>query len=301
MAFIRKMATDKYAKERSGEMAGIFSGLESLGLGNLAGARLFEKEEEKEKSTGPKKAAEVVLEEKDYIFDKTMECPVCGTKFTTKVMKNSKAKLISSDLDLRQRFEGVDAVKYDAIKCSCGYSALSRYFNTIMPRQIKEIRENICPRVKVTPYSGETYTYEEALERYKLALACAVVKNAKASEKAYICLKSAWLMRGYQEYLQEKGELTEQKKAALYEEEQEYLKNALEGFISARCSENTPIAGMDEYTVDFLLAALAFEIGNYEVSTKMIERIITSPSATGRMKDRARELKKQIAEKTKNA
>lgn len=281
-------------------MAGIFSGLESLGLGNLTGAKLFEKDDKAAKKAVAEKAAPVVFEEKDYIFDKTIECPVCETKFTAKVMKNSKAKLVSSDLDLRQKFEGVDAVKYDAIKCSCGYSALSRYFPTLMPKQAKEIREKICMNVKVTPNTGETYTYEEAIERYKLALACAVVKHAKASEKAYICLKSAWLLRGYQEHLQAKGELTEEKKTSLYAEEMEYLKSAYEGFAAARSSENTPIAGMDEWTVDYLLAALAYEINDFESSLRMLSRIIASNAASSRMKDKSRELRDLITEKVKN-
>jgi uncharacterized protein (DUF2225 family) len=101
-----------------------------LGLGNLTGAKLFEKDDKAKKKVVVEKAAPVVLEEKDYIFDKTFECPICDTKFTAKVMKNSKAKLLSSDIDLRQKFEGVDAVKYDAIRCNCGYTALSRYFPT---------------------------------------------------------------------------------------------------------------------------------------------------------------------------
>lgn len=282
-------------------MAGIFSGLESLGLGNLTGAKLFEKEDKAKKKVVVEKAAPVVLEEKDYIFDKTIECPVCDTKFTAKVMKNSKAKLLSSDLDLRQKFEGVDAVKYDAIRCTCGYSALSRYFPTIMPTQVKAIREKICMNVKITPNTGETYSYEEAIERYKLALACSVVKNAKASEKAYICLKSAWLLRGYQEHLQAKGELTEEKKAGLSAEEKEYLKNAYEGFVAARGSENTPIAGMDEWTVDYLLAALAYELADYEMASRMVAKIVTSSGANSRMKDKARDLKDMIVEKVREA
>lgn len=280
-------------------MAGIFSGLESLGLGNLTGSKLFEQEEKKKEKVVVEKAAPVVLEEKDYIFDKTFECPVCDGKFTAKVMKNSKAKLISSDLDLRQKFEGVDAVKYDVIRCNCGYSALSRYFPSIMPSQAKTIKAKICSRVKFTPGTGEIYTYEEAIERYKLALACAVVKPAKASEKAYICLKSAWLLRGYQEHLQAKGELTEEKKAGLVAEEQEYLKNACEGFVAARSAENPPIAGMDEYTVDYLLAALSYEVGNYDMASRMVVKILSANSASNRMKDRARELKDLILEKLK--
>ena len=56
-----------------------------------------------------------------------------------------------------------------------------------------------------------TYTYEDALARYQLALVNAIVKQAKNSEKAYICLKAGWLMRGYAEWL-----LTDEGKAYLH-------------------------------------------------------------------------------------
>ena len=277
-------------------MAGIFSGLESLGLGNLAGAELFEKEKPKEEAQkGP-----VIPEEKDLILDKTVECPICEMKFTTKMMKSGKAKLLGTDLDLRTKYEGLDATKYDAVRCShCGFSALSRYFVRLTPTQTKMIKENICSRVKITESGDEIYSYEEAIERYKLTLACAVVKQAKASEKGYICLKSAWLLRGYAEKLEADGELTAKKKAELQAEEMEYLKNAYEGFAAARASENFPVAGMDEMTVDYLLAVLAFEIGNIQVASSMISRVLTAPGAGQRMKDKARDLKEMIVEKIK--
>ena len=277
-------------------MAGIFSGLESLGLGNLAGAELFEKEKPKEEAQkGP-----VIPEEKDLILDKTVECPICEKKFTTKMMKSGKAKLLGTDLDLRTKYEGLDATKYDAVRCShCGFSALSRYFVRLTPTQTKMIKENICSRVKITESGDEIYSYEEAIERYKLTLACAVVKQAKASEKGYICLKSAWLLRGYAEKLEADGELTAEKKAELQAEEMEYLKNAYEGFAAARASENFPVAGMDEMTVDYLLAVLAFEIGNIQVASSMISRVLTAPGAGQRMKDKARDLKEMIVEKIK--
>ena len=278
-------------------MAGIFSGLESLGLGNLAGAELFEKEKPKEEEQkGP-----VIPEEKEFIFDKTVECPICEKKFTTKIMKSGKAKLLGTDLDLRTKYEGLDATKYDAVRCShCGFSALTRYFVRLTPTQTKMIKENICSRVKITESGDEIYSYEEAIERYKLTLACAVVKQAKASEKAYICLKSAWLLRGYAEKLEADGELSAAKKAELKAEEMEYLKNAFEGFAAARASENFPVAGMDEMTVDYLLAVLAYEIGNMQVASNMISRILTAPNAGQRMKDKARDLKDLIVEKIKS-
>ncbi len=58
------------------------------------------------------------------------------------------------------------------------------------------IRAGICAHYKPVQMDGEIYTYEQALERYKLTLANAIVKKAKASEKSVhlseIILASAW-------------------------------------------------------------------------------------------------------------
>lgn len=281
-------------------MAGLLSGLSSLGLGNLENASIYEEpKEEKTENKNIVDAPEIL--EKDLVFDRSYECPVCGSKITSKVMKTGKAKLLSTDKDLRPVYEGLDAQKYDVVTCpKCGFSALNRYFKPMSGVLVKLIRENISKNVQMKPYTGEIYSYEEALERYKLSLACAVVKQAKASEKAYICLKSAWLLRGWQEELagEENGEAQIE---ALKAEEKEYLKNALEGFITAKGTESFPMCGMDENTLDYLIAVLAFDFGKYDVSSRLIASILTSPSAGARMKDRARELKDELLAELKKA
>lgn len=277
-------------------MAGLLSGLGSLGLGALEKADIYEKPEEEQKE-----AAEAAkMEEKDYVYDRSFECPVCDAKFTAKTIKTGKARLIQSDMDLRPKYEGIDIVKYDVQVCpKCGYAALSRYFKHITGAQGKLIKENISKNVRLRPYDGEFYTYDEALERYKLTLACAVVKRAKASEKAYICLKSAWLLRGYAENLEENISGYQQKLAELAEEEDNYLKNAFEGFIEARQTEAFPICGMDEVTVDYLLAVLATRFKKYDVASRLVASILTSSNANPRMKDKTRDLKEQIMEELK--
>ncbi len=278
-------------------MAGLLSGLAGLGLDNLENMNIFEETSKAEESA---EAKVVTVEEKDFIYDKTMECPVCGQHFSTKIMKTGKNKLIGTDQDLRPRYEGIDAVKYDVMLCTkCGYAALSRFFPSITSGQGKMIRENISKKVHLSAYDGETYSYDEAIERYKLALANAVVKHGKASEKAYICLKSAWLMRGYAEYQTEQGkkDMLKDLKAA----EEEYLLNAFNGFVEARKSESFPMCGMDESTIDYLLAVLALHLKKYDVTGKLITGIISS-SANSRTKEKARELKEQlIVELKKNA
>ena len=270
---------------------GILSGLDALGLGGLEGMDIFEEEEKK----AVKQAAEPPkVQEKDLVYDKTFHCPVCDSDFTAKIMKSGKAKLIGTDKDLRAKYEGIDSGKYDVELCPvCGYAALSRYFSNLTPTQVKLIREKVSMNVHVSTYSDDIYSYEQAMERYKLALVCAVVKHAKASEKAYICLKSGWLVRGYRESLQKKAG-SEKLLADLAKQEDEYLLNAYKGFSEARQSESFPMCGMDEITIDYLLAVLAARFQKFDVASRMVASILTSPSANARMKDRARDLKEEI-------
>ncbi len=281
-------------------MSGLLSGLASLGLGNLESAKVFEEPEKEAQQQA--KPATPQIEEKDLVYDKSFECPVCDSKITSKVMKSGKVRLVGSDLDLRPKYEGMDPLKYDVILCpKCGFSALTRYFKVMTPTQVRLIKEHISKNVQLRPYDGEVYTYEEAMERHKLALACAIVRQAKASEKAYVCLKSAWVVRGWGESLDEAAADYQAKKAELEKAEIEYLKNALEGFTGALATESFPMCGMDEITVDYLLAVLAMKFKQYDVSSKMIATILTSPAANNRMKDKARELKEMILADLKKA
>ena len=103
-------------------------GLAGLGLDDLENMNIYGQDKKEEKA-----AAEAQkIEEKDLIFDKTFTCPVCGEDFPAKIMKTGKARLLSTDQDLRAKYEGIDAVKYDVILCPhCGYAALNRYFNSL--------------------------------------------------------------------------------------------------------------------------------------------------------------------------
>ncbi|MCM1118450.1 MAG: DUF2225 domain-containing protein [bacterium] len=276
---------------------GIFSGLKNLGLGDLEGKDLFEDETKAEQAP----AEPPQPEEKDYILDKSFTCPVCDKNFTSRIMKTGKAKLVSMDLDLRPRYVGVDATKYDVELCPhCGYAALTRYFTALTSGQIHLINEQISNKVKLQQHTEEYYTYEEAMERYKMALACAVVKKAKNSEKAYICLKSAWLVRGYREDLESKRQLQPNQKEELDGQEMEYLQNAFKGFIEAQKSERYPMCGMDEYTMDYLTAALAYEVGELDVASQCVSRLLSS-MANNRVKDKARDLKELIVARKKEA
>ena len=272
-------------------MANLFSGLESLGLGNLSEVELFEHKEKEEKKVNQP----VEVKESDLLFDKTFVCKVCDNEFKSKMVRTGKVKLIGSDTDLRPKYQHVDSLKYDAIVCPvCGYAALSRFYNYMTDNQAKLIKTNISANFKGLKEGEEILTYDEAITRHKLALVNAVVKHAKASEKAYTCLKLGWLCRGKAENLPEDTPNKEEVKKQLAEQEKEYIANAYEGFIGAFSKETFPMCGMDEMTLTYLTADLARQIGKYDAALRMLGRVMTAREANDRIKTKAREMKEMI-------
>ena len=278
-------------------MAGLLSGLEQFGLSNLENMDLYEAPKKANENGEGKEAP--VMQEQDYLFDKSFTCPICDKEFKARTVKIGKVKLSGTDLDLLPKYDQVDLLKYDIIMCPhCGYAALSRFFKFVTSPQAKNIKKAISSSFKPQA-EKETYSYDDALERYKLTLVNAIVKQAKPSEKAYICLKTAWLLRGKGEHLDQNAPDYAEQKKQVDAEENEFLHNALEGFLAARQTESFPMCGMDEPTVDYLISVIAMRFEQYDVASRLIAGILTSPTANPRMKDKARMIKEMIVKKIK--
>lgn len=269
-------------------MGSLLAGLEGLGLDSLSDMEVYEDVEEKEKKAkdaGEKKEKT----EEDFLFEKSHTCPVCEKEFKISAVRAGKAKLIGSDSDLRPRYQGVDPLKYDAIVCpNCGYAALTRFFTTISAAQAKLVMEQISRKFHAEIKLDGMFSYDDAILYHRLCLASAVVKHSRVSERAYICLKTAWLIRT------KKEAALETEKAGLDAQENEFLKTAYEGFTEAMSKENYPICGMDEMTLYCLLADIGRRIGKYEEAARMISKVIVSRSASDRMKNKARDIKELI-------
>ncbi|MCR4741069.1 MAG: DUF2225 domain-containing protein [Lachnospiraceae bacterium] len=287
---------------------GIFSGLEALGLDKIVGDDLFETEarEAEEKKKADERAARnelkvhtpKILTEGDYIFLKTYKCPCCRTDFKNPTVKSNKARLIKQDTDLRPIYRDIDPLKYDVVMCpNCGYAALTSYFDKITMPQVKLVRAGISSHF--TPREFETILdYSDTYLRYQLALGNAMVKRSRASEKAFICLKTAWILRGYRERLlspdNTEGPVNEATITALEKDEAEFINKAYEGFVEARANETPPICGMDTVTMDYLVAALAYKTGNLDNAARLVSSILLKNTVGKHTKDSARELKDMI-------
>ena len=272
---------------------GLFSGLESLGLGKMQEEAVFEKEAPASEKDGAVAAPQ--KSEIDVLFDKTFKCPVCNHEFTSKMVRAGKNKLVKQELDLRAIYDMADAVKYDPVVCpKCGFAALNRFFKPLPLAQEKLIREKISNNFKGIEQPEGVYSYDDAILRYKLVLASTVVKCGKNSEKAYVCLKMGWAIRGKAESLPEDTPNRDAVLKELKANELECLQNAYDGFTAAFSQESFPMCGMDETTVTYLSAELARRIGKLDEAARLASAIITSRTAGERIKDRAREIKEMI-------
>lgn len=272
---------------------GLFSGLEMFGFKN-ENMQVYEAEQETAKeSQSVKTEAQIVIKEEDYLFPKTHECPVCYEKFKSLAVRAGKLHSVGQDDDLRPLYRGMDPIKYDAIVCPhCGYAALSRYFDRMMPHQGKLLRAEVQSKFKGMEISDAMYSYDEALLRYKMVLMCDVVGGVKISRRAYTCLKLGWIIRGKIE--SEGPKLSSEELDKLHAEELECIQNAYDGYVKALSNESFPMSGMDEQTVLCLVAELAFRLEKYRESLMLISQIVGKRDVSFRIKDKALSLKEKI-------
>lgn len=280
---------------------GLFDGLEKFGLHGVQSMENLFEDEKKSGKDGKNDGEEAIPTEKDFLLEKHVKCTVCDKEFTARLIKSGRAKRLESDPDLRPKYMYIDTTKYDIMSCPhCGYTAMPRYFEHLSSTQLKLIKEQICanfvPSGKEEP---ETIDYDTAIGRFKMGLYTAIVKRAKNSEKAYFCLKIAWLYRGKAESFDPNDPVAQKIIKNCKAQEEAFYKQAYDGFMKAVSSEMFPICGMDQNTMDYLLAVMSGHFKRYDVASKCISNILAS-NASNKIKDKARDLKDQIVAEIKN-
>ncbi len=279
----------------------LLSGLEKFGFDSLSDDDILSdgKDNSPKKKDKKKEKKKPEVQEKDLVIEKKVECPLCNQQISYKAILATRLKRLEPDDDLRPNFEGADAIKYGVIVCHhCGYAALEQNFESVSPGRRKMIRAEVCDKFKSIPEPDvETYTYDIAVDRYKLALVTAMAKKAKLSEKSLICLRIAWLRRAQLEHLPE--DIIEKEKKAELEEREGFYRQAYDGFMQVLSTEMPPFCGMDMHTVEYILAHMACYFGDYERAAKLVATLLTASGIDRRMKDKCLDMKGDILEKIK--
>lgn len=243
-------------------------------------------------------------EEEALLFDKKFVCPCCGKEFKAKHVKSGSGKLDHTEFDLRPVYKGMDPLKYDVVFCCyCGYAALERYFGEIREAQKENIRNKVTEKYRARQEVSGAYSYAYAVERYKLALYSSVQKVTQFSEVGYVCLKLAWLLQNMADAMENNPEEFQdagaEKAAQLRSQADTYEIKAYDVLYKARMEEDFPICGMDQLTFDYLVSALAYKAGKYEMASRLLSGVSSSREASDRLKDKAYDLKQMISKKMK--
>ena len=220
---------------------------------------------------------------RNLIYEKEMECPLCKGVIKKKCVKGSKNRLKVTDYDLCPHYEKVNPLFYEVIVCEyCGFAQINKRKEMPTAAESELICKQVCMKFSGRNYS-EFYTAEEAIDRYKLALLNAIVRNGSEGEKAYIALKIGWIYR-------EMGN---------EEKEVQFLEEARNGFIEAYHREGDSIFELQEEVICYLVAALSYRIGDYKRVSKWIDNILRNKKLDPKLKTRCIDLIEMTRNKMK--
>lgn len=225
------------------------------------------------------KAANKELSELDFLYNKQVVCPVCEQKVDVRVVKRTSLRLESRDSDSMPVYKYINPLFYDVWLCNyCGHAALEASFQNEMPKEeIQLLFENVCSRWHYRTYP-DTYSLENALERYKLALYCAHVRKSPLIDTTMLYLKMGWLYR----------------LAGDTEKEKQCLTNAVDGFESLYNIGKFPVMGMNESGLVYMIADLSYRVGRNKEALIWLAKVLTDVNAKPGLKDKCRDLKYQI-------
>ena len=92
---------------------GIFSIIGNLGLGDFDESKILDNDSGAAARRGAAEQKETKSPEeleKEALFDKTYECPICNLTFKTKCVRAGKVRLESKDTDLRPIYNHIDPI-----------------------------------------------------------------------------------------------------------------------------------------------------------------------------------------------
>ena len=242
---------------------------------------------------------DAIAKEKSMLLDRRYTCPICDKQIRAKSVKSNSAKFVDTMADLRPIHNNINVTKYDAVCCpNCGFAALTKNFTTTTSIQRKLIHEQIEANYKShEEVECDIYTTEVAISRMKMVLLCTVTKGGKESEIGNVCVKISWLYQSLAEEVSDDDPNAEEKRAMYIKEADNAALNAYEHLSKARMTEDFPIAGMNETTLDYLLAYYAYKKGEYQTCMQYLSGVVSNRNTTPRLKDKSLELKDLVAPK----
>lgn len=134
-------------------------------------------------------------DDRTYLMESEYTCPYCKKAFKTLRVRGSKLQVESVDVDMRNRYRGVEPLYFDVVTCPhCLYSAITDDFKSpdLLKADLSEIK---ALQGKVNVLSGAQRDTFSIFAGYYLALLCApkcFVKHHQATAKLLLKLSRVY-------------------------------------------------------------------------------------------------------------
>lgn len=214
-----------------------------------------------------------------YYVVRDVVCANCKFEFKAPYPRFNRLRLAQSHENLRAEYDNTEPIFYEINFCpNCGYTRIKNKFDDVNDLKRKLYKDELGIKFSKRP-NKVTINATEALERFKFAILTAKAMCLPASEVAMIFYKRSWVRRILGD---ENGYIIDVYRAYYW-------------FEKALSEETTMSISIDQETITYLLAVFAKDYGDYTTSLKHCGSILTSRSASDRLKNRARDLKESLS------
>lgn len=203
-------------------------------------------------------------------YEKKVECLCCKKSFPTNKVRSKFVKVIHTDSDFCPTYSDstVNALYYNVFVCEhCGFSFTEDFSNYFQPGVKEEITAQISDKWTKRSFNQERTT-AQALEAYKLAFMCGILKKEKAVTLAGLTLRIAWLYRSLNNLPQE----------------QRFVKMARDHYLTSYSNEDYAGTQMSGTRILYMIAELSRRIEDYELATRFFSKLIENQQASGEAK-----------------
>lgn len=237
------------------------------------------------------------LSDSSFLYDRVRLCPVCRREFKAKTVRHGKAINKGTDLDLRPRPGNIDALKYIVLECPvCGYADLAKFFSNVTAKELEILKNNSLKwDTNAFLREGER-DYQTAYTYFKSAIRSNLVRGSKNGKRALTALYTSWILRGWRESMISAGKEIRDEDQMSLTEERKLIKYAFNNFRIAETTEEFPICGIDEPTFDYLMAAIAYELGSRNEAGKYIIKVLHNKHIKSTMRVKAEDLRDLITQ-----
>lgn len=168
-----------------------------------------------------------ILTQLEPLYDKKCECLMCKKNFISQKIRTRFIKLAEVDTDFSPAYQPPEnnPIFYQIHVCPyCGFSFSEETIKYFPPNSRELIQEKVVNNWTPQDFGGSR-TIHQAIQTYKLAIYCGVLKKEKHIVLAGMYLRVAWMYRS----LQNDGQEQRFMKLAIMEYHESYLKDDFRG------------------------------------------------------------------------